>query len=80
GNATDLAIEALTRAAATGVAVARSSRTGSGFVARDVELDDAALGFVAAGDLNPQKARVLLMLALCVTREPAALQRCFDRY
>jgi L-asparaginase len=80
GNATDLAIDALTRAAADGVAVARSSRTGSGFVARDVELDDAVLGFVAAGDLNPQKARVLLMLALCVTREPAALQRCFDRY
>lgn len=80
GNATDLAIDALSRATADGVAVARSSRTGSGFVARDVELDDAVLGFVAAGDLNPQKARVLLMLALCVTGEPAALQRCFDRY
>lgn len=80
GNATDLAVEALTRAAADGVAVVRSSRTGSGLVARDVELDDAALGFAAARDLNPQKARILLMLALCITRDPAAVQGYFDRY
>jgi L-asparaginase len=62
------------------VAVVRSSRTGSGFVARDVELDDARMGFVAARDLNPQKARILLMLGLSLTRDPAALQRLFDRY
>ena len=80
GNATDLAIDALSRAAADGVAVVRSSRTGSGFVARDVELDDARLGFVAARDLNPQKARILLMLGLSITRDPAALQDLFDRY
>ena len=80
GNATDMAIEGLSRAAANGVAVVRSSRTGSGFVARDVELDDARLGFVAARDLNPQKARILLMLGLSVTRDPAALQDLFDRY
>ena len=80
GNATDLAIDGLLRAAASGVAVVRASRTGSGLVARDVELDDAALGFVAARDLNPQKARILLMLGLCVTRDPQALQRFFDRY
>ncbi|PTN49459.1 L-asparaginase, partial [Achromobacter xylosoxidans] len=47
---------------------------------RDVELDDARLGFVAARDLNPQKARILLMLGLSVTRDPAALQDLFDRY
>lgn len=80
GNATDLAIDGLRRAADDGVAVVRSSRTGSGFVAREVELDDAALGFVAARDLNPQKARILLMLALSVTRDPAAVQQIFDRY
>ena len=60
--------------------MARSSRTGSGLVARDVELDDAALGFIAAADLNPQKARILLMLGLSATRDPAALQHCFERY
>jgi L-asparaginase len=80
GNATDLAIDALSRAADRGVAVVRSSRTGSGFVARDVELDDGSLGFIAARDLNPQKARILLMLALSVTRDAAAMQSVFDRY
>ena len=80
GNATDAAIAALTRAAAAGVAVVRSSRTGSGLIARDVELDDAALGFIAAADLNPQKARILLMLGLSATCDPAALQHCFERY
>ena len=58
----------------------RSSRTGSGLIARDVELDDAALGFIAAADLNPQKARILLMLGLSATCDPAALQHCFERY
>lgn len=80
GNATDLGIDALSRAVAGGTAVVRSSRTGSGFVARDVELDDAGLGFIAARDLNPQKARILLMLGLSVTRDAAALQAIFDRY
>ncbi len=68
------------RAAAGGVAIVRSSRTGSGFVARDVEIDDAGMGFVAARDLNPQKARILLMLGLSLTRDAVALQRLFDRY
>lgn len=80
GNATDLGIDSLSRAVTDGTAVVRASRTGSGFVARDVELDDASLGFIAAGDLNPQKARILLMLGLSVTRDPAALQAIFDRY
>jgi len=80
GNATDVAIDALSRAATNGVAVVRSSRTGSGFVARDVELDDGGLGFIAARDLNPQKARILLMLALSVTRDTDAVQAIFDRY
>ncbi|EJO27692.1 asparaginase [Achromobacter marplatensis] len=80
GNATDLGIDALSRAVTDGTAVVRASRTGSGFVARDVELDDASLGFIAVGDLNPQKARILLMLGLSVTRDPAALQAIFDRY
>ncbi|MGE8636452.1 MAG: L-asparaginase, partial [Achromobacter piechaudii] len=35
---------------------------------------------IAARDLNPQKARILLMLALSVTRDPVAVQAIFDRY
>ncbi|MFC4279086.1 asparaginase [Achromobacter aloeverae] len=78
GNATDAAIDALKRAAAQGVAVVRASRTGSGYVGRGAEIDDDQAGFVAAGDLSPQKARVLLMLALTRTRDPARLQAIFD--
>lgn len=80
GNATDAAIAALSHAAGRGVAVVRASRTGSGLVGRAVEVDDARLGFVAAGELSPQKARILLMLALSVSRDPAQWQRCFDEY
>ena len=35
-------------------------------------------GMVAAGDLVPWKARVLLSLALTVTTDPAEIQRLFD--
>lgn len=78
GNATETAMRALRGAAARGVAIVRTTRTGSGYVARNVELDDNAHRFVAAGDLSPQKARVLLMLALAVTRDSIDLQRTFD--
>lgn len=64
GNAPRPVLDALTKAAQQGVAVVRSSRSGSGFVARDVEIDDTARGFVASGSLGPAKARVLLMTAL----------------
>lgn len=78
GNATDAALRALERASAQGVAVVRASRTGSGRVGRNIEIDDDAGGFIAAGDLSPQKARVLLTLGLCQTRDTARLQALFD--
>jgi L-asparaginase len=34
-------------------------------------------GFIVSDDLMPQKARILLMLALTVTREREAIQRMF---
>lgn len=77
GNASAPVIDALTEAAAQGVPVVRSTRSGSGFVARDVEIDDTARGFVAAGSLGPAKARVLLMIALLDTHNPVALQARF---
>ena len=64
GNMTSAATEGLADAARAGVAVVRSSRTGSGAVDRNVEVDDDKLNFIASGELNPQKARVLLMLGL----------------
>jgi len=80
GNSTDAAIAALADAAKKGVAVVRSSRTGSGLVVRNVEVDDDKLGFIAAMELSPQKARILLMLGLMKTQDPKALQKFFMEY
>ncbi|ATE59241.1 type II asparaginase [Thauera sinica] len=61
-----------------GVAFVRASRVGQGVVTDSA--DDAVLGTIAANSLNPQKARLLLMLALCVTRDTDAIRECFRRY
>lgn len=80
GNAAAPALEAMAKAAKQGVAVVRSSRTGSGIVARNVEVNDDEKGFIASMELNPQKARVLLMLGLMRTKDPKQLQELFYRY
>src|SRR5215469_16325171 len=80
GNSTDAAIAALADAAKQGVAVVRSSRTGSGLVVRNVEVDDDKLGFIAGMELSPQKARILLMLGLTKTHDPKKLQEYFMEY
>jgi L-asparaginase len=80
GNSTDAAIAALADAAKQGVAVVRSSRVGSGLVVRNVEVDDDKNGFIAGMELNPQKARILLMLGLTKTSDPKKLQEYFMEY
>jgi len=80
GNSADDALAALAEAAKKGVAVVRATRTGSGLVVRNVEVDDDKLGFIAAMELNPQKARILLMLGLMKTKDPKALQTLFMEY
>jgi L-asparaginase len=80
GNLNATALLAAAEAARTGVAVVRSSRTGGGVVERNIEIDDDRLGFVVADELNPQKARVLLMLGLTCTRDVRALQEMFFTY
>ncbi|MWL87564.1 asparaginase [Cupriavidus sp. SW-Y-13] len=55
---------ALADAAACGVAVVRSSRTGAGHVTMPGKPVPAVGLFVSAGDLNPYKARVLLAVVL----------------
>jgi len=80
GNTTDAAIAALGAASKKGIAVVRSSHTGSGVVARNVEVDDDKLGFIASMELSPQKARILLMLGLMKTSDPAKLQQFFMQY
>lgn len=80
GNLAAPALDAAAEAVRAGVAVVRSSRTGGGVVERNIEIDDDRLGFIAADELNPQKARVLLMLGLATTHDPAALQSLFFTY
>jgi len=80
GNLNTAALAATAAAARAGVAVVRSSRTGGGVVERNLEISDDELGFIAADELNPQKARVLLMLGLTRTADPAALQELFFTY
>jgi L-asparaginase len=80
GNTTDAALAALEQAAKKGVAVVRCSRTGAGVVDRNVEVNDDKLGFIAGMELSPQKARILLMLALTKTSDPAKIQEYFYEY
>ena len=63
-----------------GIVVVRSSRVGSGIIARNGEANDDKYGFVAADSLNPQKARILLMLALTRTNDVNAIQQMFWTY
>lgn len=78
GHPTPKTREALRRAHENGVVVVRSTRVGGGRVlplrpgARD--------SFVGADNLNPQKARILLMLALTKTSNPQEIQRIFAQY
>jgi L-asparaginase type II len=71
---------ALSAARAKGTLIVRSSRVGQGIVARNGEADDDALDFVVSDTLNPQKARILLMLALTRTSDSKQIQKMFYTY
>lgn len=80
GNMYKTVFDALANAAHDGVAVVRSSRVPSGATTQDAEVDDAKYGFIASGTLNPQKARILLQLALTETKNPQQIQKIFNTY
>jgi L-asparaginase len=80
GNLTEPAVKELAKQAKNGIVCVRSSRVTTGVIGRNVELDDDKLGFVAAMEHNPQKARVLLRLALLKPHTVADIQRMFDEY
>ncbi len=63
---------------ATRPVLVRSSRTGNGRVIGRDEYD--AMGLIPADTLSPQKARILLMLALTRTRDPNEIKRIFTEY
>ena len=71
---------ALVEAHKKGVVIVRSSRVGNGIVARNGEAKDDELDFVVSDTLNPQKARILLMLALTRTTDTKEIQRMFYTY
>jgi len=80
GNMTKAALDALAAQSKKGVVCVRSSRVATGRVGRNVEVDDDKLSLIASDDLNPQKARVLLRLALLNPRGLAEMQRLFVEY
>jgi L-asparaginase len=73
GGTTPAQATALGRAMERGVIVVVSTRTGSGRVPVGSRGD-----FIGSGDLNPQKARVLLSLVLTRTSDPKEVARYFD--
>src|SRR5215203_470408 len=80
GNLTKPAVDALAAQARKGVVCVTASSVVTRLVGRNLELYDDKLGLVASLDKNPQKARVLLRLALLKQRSPADVQRLFDEY
>ena len=73
-------VDPLNAARKAGVIVVRSSRVGSGIIARNGEQPDDKYDWVASDNLNPQKARILLELALTKTSDTKAIQDMFWKY
>lgn len=80
GNIYKTVFSKLIKAQKRGVQVVRSSRVYSGSTTLDAEVDDAKFNFVASLYKNPQKSRILLMLALTKTNDYKEIQRMFYEY
>ncbi len=80
GNMPKAALEACARASKKGVIVVRSTRVATGTVGRNVECNDDELGLVASYNLNPQKSRILLSVALLKPRKLDEMQKIFMDY
>lgn len=81
GNMTEGALAALERwAKQKGILVVRSTRLPTGMVLRNNEVNDDKSGFVASGEFNPAKSRVLAQLALTETNDPKRVQQMFNTY
>ncbi|HEX5000963.1 MAG TPA: type II asparaginase [Bacteroidia bacterium] len=80
GNMTKAALEACARASKKGVVVVRSTRVATGEVGRNVEVNDDELNLIASDNLNPQKSRILLSVALLKPRTTKEIQQLFYQY
>lgn len=67
-------------ASKSGVPFVRSSRVNGGIVEHNGEHNDDTMQLISSDSLNPQKARVLLMLALTKTSDVKQIQEMFYRY
>jgi L-asparaginase len=80
GNFNKAYMDAVKRAVKAGIVVCRASRTPSGRVVLEDEINDEELGTIVSDDLTPQKARVMLMLGLTKTKDRKQLQKYFFQY
>jgi L-asparaginase len=80
GNMNAGTLEAIKKITKAGVPVVRASRVPVGTVLLKGEVNDEEYGSVSSMELNPQKARVLLMLALLNKPSRADLQKMFLEY
>ena len=76
GTLSEVAKKAAVLAQARGIAFVRSTRVVEGAVS--IKSNDVEFNTVASNSLNPQKARVLLTLALTLTNDRERLQNYFD--
>ncbi|MFJ2483785.1 asparaginase [Pseudomonas sp. NPDC087598] len=81
GSVSSRVVPALQQLRKDGVQIIRSSHVNAGgFVLRNAEQPDDKYDWVVAHDLNPQKARILAMVALTKTNDSKELQRMFWEY
>ncbi|GAB7546706.1 asparaginase [Cupriavidus sp. CuC1] len=80
GSVGDYMVEPLKAARAKGVQIVRASRTGSGVVVRNAEQPDDKYDWLVTDDQLPQKARILMALALTKTNDTKELQKIFWKY
>ncbi len=79
GSVSDRAEAVLEKANKSGTPVVLSAHVPAGGVVKS-HAQYVNAGFVFAGNLNPQKARLLLQLALTKTNDPKEIQRIFSEY
>ncbi len=82
GSFSSAILESAKNATSKNIIVVRSSRVGSGKVNTSYvgEFEDAKNGTIVSDQLNPQKARILLMLALTLTKDKDKIQEMFLTY
>ncbi len=77
GNMNEATLKKAAQMSSRGIFIVRSSRVPTGTVDRNIEVDDDVNQFIASDELNPAKARILLMLAILKKRSFQGVQDLF---